>query len=137
MIDNDHSDTIVEIAQAATASLIPEKSRKQYELVYKRFNAWCISMKVENLTENVFLAYFSKRAKDIKPSSLWSEYSMVKSLLLAEKDIDLKQFSKLTAYMKRQSVGYRPKKSKVFSKNDIFKFINDAPDNRFLVMKVF
>jgi hypothetical protein len=30
-----------------------------------------------NVTENVCLAYFADRAKHVKPSSLWSEYSIV------------------------------------------------------------
>lgn len=49
---------VAEIAQAAT--LIPEKSRKQYELVYKRFKDWCVSKNVKSFTKNVFLAYFSE-----------------------------------------------------------------------------
>jgi integrase len=89
-----------------------------------------------NVTENVCLAYFADRAKHVKPSSPWSEYSMVKSSLLIKKNIDLKHFFKLTAFMKRQSAGYQCKKSKVFSKDQIYKFINEAPDETYLMMKV-
>jgi hypothetical protein len=38
--------------------------------------------------------------------------------------------------MKRQSAGYQCKKSKVFSKDQIYKFINEAPDETYLMMKV-
>jgi hypothetical protein len=89
-----------------------------------------------NVTENVCLAYFADRAKHVKPSSLWSEYFMVKSSLLIKKNIDLKHFFKLTAFMKRQSAGYQCKKSKIFSKDQIYKFINEAPDETYLMMKV-
>jgi hypothetical protein len=128
---------VFEAARKATLNLLPQKSRQQYELVFKKFNEWCIRNKVEmNVTENVCLAYFADRAKHVKPSSLWSEYSMVKSSLLIKKNIDLKHFFKLTAFMKRQSAGYQCKKSKVFSKDQIYKFINEAPDETYLMMKV-
>jgi hypothetical protein len=45
-----------------------------------------------NVTENVCLAYFADRAKHVKPSSLWSEYSMVKSSLLIKKTSTLNFF---------------------------------------------
>lgn len=61
---------------------------------------------------------------------------MINSLLLSEKNINFKQFCKLSAFMKRQAVGYRCKKSNVFSKRQVFKFINEAPDDSYLVMKV-
>lgn len=62
---------------------------------------------------------------------------MINSLLLSEKNVNFKVFFKLSAFMKRQAAGYRCKKSKVFSKRQVFKFIEEAPDDRYLVMKVF
>ncbi|CAH1377217.1 unnamed protein product, partial [Tenebrio molitor] len=64
---------VFEAARKATLNLLPQKSRQQYELVFKKFNENKVEM---NVTENVCLAYFADRAKHVKPSSLWSEYSM-------------------------------------------------------------
>ena len=87
MLDNSDSDEecstttppeIKEIANSATLSLLPDKSRKIYEITYKRFRDWCADKKTVHLTENVLFAYSSDRSKSVKPSTLWSEYSIVR-----------------------------------------------------------
>ncbi|KAJ3648817.1 hypothetical protein Zmor_020590 [Zophobas morio] len=88
---------------------------------------------VQLLTENVLLIYFSKRAEKIKPSTLWSDYSMIRAIKM---DVDLKKFLKLTPSMKNQSVGSQCKKTNVFTKEDIHTFLKKVPDNRYLMMKV-
>lgn len=127
---------VSEIAKTASLNLLPSKSRKQYEISYNRFKEWCFDKKVVNFTENVLLAYFSKRSNDIKPSSLWSEYSMVRACLSSKENIDIKTYKKLMAFMKQNSVGFRPKKSKVFNREHIYKFLKEAPDSQYLMKKV-
>ncbi|KAJ8968747.1 hypothetical protein NQ317_004451 [Molorchus minor] len=39
-------------------------------------------------SENVLLAYFSENAKNYKSSTLWAQYSMVKSCLIIYDNID-------------------------------------------------
>lgn len=136
MCDENTPAEVLEAAQAATLDLLPKKSRQQYVLTYRKFKDWCNGKKVENVTENVCLAYFSERANHIKPSSLWSEYSMVRALLLVDKNVEMKSFPKLTAFLKRQSTGYQCKKARVFSKKEIYKFFDEAPNQRYLMMKV-
>lgn len=127
---------VLEAANAATLNLLPEKSRTQYENVYKRFKEWCQKKKTTQFSENVLLAYFAEKSKHLKPSTLWSEYSMVRACLIVKDNVDIKTYSRLVAFLKRQSVGFRPKKSKVFKRGEFLKFLVEAPDETFLMMKV-
>lgn len=71
-----------------------------------------------------------------KSSTLWSIYSMLKATISLKENIDISKYSNLTAYLKRKSVGYRAKKSKVFKRSEINQFISEAPDEIYLMMKV-
>lgn len=97
---------------------------------------WCTEKGVEKVSENVLLTYFSEKAKEFKPSSLWSVYSMLKTTLKIKNDLDISGFHKLTAFLKEKSVGYKPKKSKTLSQDNVRKFLLEAPDREFLMMKV-
>lgn len=88
------------------------------------------------ISENVFMAYFKELSSKYKPSSLWCLYSMLKSTVRTKNGVDLKTYSNLSAYLKRLSDGFRSKKLKVLSFDDIEKFIKDAPDNQYLATKV-
>lgn len=57
-------------------------------------------------------------------------------MLRIKKDVDISKFSKLTAFLKNRSVGYSPEKSPVFSKEQLIDFIGNAPDDKYLLMKV-
>lgn len=72
----------------------------------------------------------------MKPSTLWSQYSMLRSTLDIKKGIDMSKYSKLRAFLKRQNEGYLPKKSRVFTKEQVDNFLNNAPDNLYLMQKV-
>lgn len=97
---------------------------------------WCKKNKARNLTENVLLAYFSSKAKNCKSSTLWSTYSMLKSTLAVKNNIDISKYIKLIAYLKKQNVGYKAKKSKIFNRNEINHFLRDAPNESYLMWKV-
>jgi hypothetical protein len=48
----------------------------------------------------------------------------------------LLKYGQLIAFLKRQAEGYKSKKSKVFSKNEIARFLKEASDDNFLFTKV-
>mgnify|MGYP005980463671 CR=1 FL=1 len=123
-------------AAAATEELLPSKSKERYEKQFQIFEDWRRLKNVTSLTEDVFLAYFAEKSSSYKASSLWSTYSMLKAVLLLKENLDISKFCKVTAYLKRKSTGYQPKKSKCLSRDQIDKFLLEAPDKEFLLMKV-
>lgn len=88
-----------------------------------------------SFSETVFLAYFQHLAMTKQPT-LWSIYSMLKSTVNTKNNIQIEKYSKLIAYLKRLSEGHKSKKSKVLSSKNIETFLNEAPDNDFLAIKV-
>lgn len=99
------------------------------------FLKWCKTKKCTEYCENVLLAHFTDKAKTLKSSNLWTMYSMRRATLNAKNDLG-SQYKRLITFRKNKSVGYQPNKSKTFSREDIEKFLLDAPDDRFLMMKV-
>lgn len=135
--ENDPFEDIEAAANRATLDLLPRKSRVQYDIAYNKFQKWCEAKGVSGkYTENVFLAYFEEKAKVWKASSLWSNYSMIKSMLRINSDVDISKYFKLIAYLKRQAEGYRPKKSKILTGVQIDQFLKSALDDEYLLMKV-
>ncbi|KAG8250225.1 hypothetical protein J6590_108257 [Homalodisca vitripennis] len=124
-------------AKKAIEESIPAKSRERYEGTFKKYEDWCKNMGTEDLgNEKVLIAYFNSLSKEHKPSSLWSYYSMLRSMISVNKNIDISKFSNLIALLKRTSEGYKPKKSKTFEKHHITKFLLEANDDEFLFTKV-
>lgn len=117
-------------------NLLPAKSREKYMKAYGNFIEWRNARGAKNFSESVFLAYFQYLAKTKQPSTLWSTYSMLKSTVSSNNDVKLDTYSKLIAYLKRMSDGFKPKKSKVFSVKNVETFLNEAPDKVFLAVKV-
>ena len=130
------SEEILNAANAAFSNLIPEKSKKFYELTYRKFMKWRERKQCRSFNEDVFGAYFGELAKDKKPSTLWAQYSMLRAMLVNKNNIDISKYLNLRAFLKRKSDGYHPKKSNTFSKEQIIKFINEAPDHVYLLTKV-
>ena len=116
--------------------LLPEKSANRYKKEYNIFMSWCKEKSVNSLKEEVFLAYFSSLSKICKPNTLWSRYSMLKAVLKIEKNVNIGDYFKLTAYLKKKNVGFTPKKAKIFTKEEISKFLSEAPDDIYLMIKV-
>lgn len=110
---------IEEAAAAAVEELLPDKSKERYEKQYAKFKSWCNNKKVNQVTEEVMLAFFAEESKIYKSSSLWSTYSMLRAVLLIKENINIANYLKLKSYLKRKSVGYEAKKSRVFSRNEI------------------
>lgn len=133
------SDTPSDMAEEANtivSNMLPAKSKIIYEKTYNQFREWCNKNKVKKVSENVLICYFEEKSKILKPSTLWSVYSMLKSTLNVKDNINIRNFSKLVPLIKNKSVGYRGKKSKVLSRDDINKFLRDADDETNLLYKV-
>lgn len=133
---SDTPSDISEKANAIVSNMLPAKSKLVYEKTYEQFREWCDKKHVKKVSENVLICYFEEKSKIIKPPTLWSVYSMLKSTLNVKENIDIRKFSKLVPLIKNKSVGYRGKKSKVLSRDDINKFIQDADNETNLLYKV-
>lgn len=79
----------------------------------------------------IMLLYFLFQSKLMKASSLWSLYSMLKSTLKINENIDISTYTKLLAFLKRQNENYLPKKSKVLSMENIKQFLNVAQNDNY------
>ncbi|KAK5647864.1 hypothetical protein RI129_002756 [Pyrocoelia pectoralis] len=78
----------------------------------------------KDANKTVFLAYFQEMSETSSPNSLWTKWSMLKSM-------------KVDAFLKRMNKGYKLKKSAVLSPNkDVISFLKDAPKEIHLLHKV-
>lgn len=127
---------IVEAAAAVVGSLLPAKSKKLYDMAYKNFKIWCTEKNVKTITENVLLVFFGEKSKTFKSSTLWAQYSMIKACMGIYDNVDISRFPKLIAFLKRNSDGYLPKKSKVLTRENVETYLAEADDNEHLMIKV-
>jgi hypothetical protein len=61
---------------------------------------------------------------------------MLRSTITLHQDINLENYKKLRALLKRKSEGFQPKKAKTFSSEDINNFLTKASDDKYLATKV-
>lgn len=135
---NSTSPEAKELAMTTANDLLPKQSRENYEKQYFEFQTWCSDkrVKLNKISENVMLAYFKLLSEKYKSSTLWSIYSKLKSTIQLHHDVDLSKFVKLKLLLKQKNVGYKAKKSKIFSKEELTKFFAEAPDKQYLLIKV-
>jgi hypothetical protein len=112
----DYENNFNEAARPYCDNLLPSVSRERYEKVFREFEAWCNRKKVKQITEEVVLVYIREKSKTCKPSTWWSHNSMLKATLKLKRDINISKHNKVNSFMKRTSTGYKPKKSRVFTK---------------------
>ena len=127
---------IRQFAEHVCDNILPEKSKGRYENVYRKFMDWRGENGINSFSEHVLLAYFGEITKKFKPSSLWAIYSMLRSLINLKHNVNIETYPKLKAYLKRQSNGFKSKKSKVLTPVQIKTFINEASDLQHLLTKV-
>lgn len=123
-------------ADEAKNSILPDKSKLRYEQCYNAFSKWNIVMKVHVITENVLLAYFKNMAEKNAPPTLWTIYSMLRTMINIKHGVNITDFHNVTAFIKNKNKGYVPCKAPVFSEEQILSFMTNAPNNMFLATKV-
>jgi hypothetical protein len=100
-------------------------------MIGKKNGGW-----VMTINEEVLLSYFLNLKKRYAISSMWSKYSMLKAAIKVYKNIDIGKYSKLMAYLKNQSRGYKPKKAEVLERTHVEEFLTRACDKEYLMIKV-
>ena len=61
---------------------------------------------------------------------------MLRVTIKLNHNIDIANYGKLKSILKAEGLGFVPKKSETFSAADIEKFLNTAPDEKYLDTKV-
>jgi hypothetical protein len=120
----------------ASLDMLPKKSREKYERQHQLFLEWCTKNRITKYSENVLMGYFAKMAEKYSPPTMWSYYSMLKATLNLKDNVDISSYKKLIPFLKQKSKGHTPKKSKTLSQEEVIKFLLNAPDTIYLMMKV-
>lgn len=127
---------IDETSTSSNLSMLPKKSAKIYQEVYKTFSDWKQKKGDPSFSEDLLLEYFEAQSKRYSPSSLWTHYSMLRSTIDLHHGIKINEYSRVKAFLKARSFGYQAKKPCVFSPEDVNTFLENAPDYKYLATKV-
>lgn len=115
---------------------LPSASKSKYEKAYDDFQKWNVVKGAIPITENVLLKYFRELAVRSRPTTLSVIYSMLKGTLRINDGIEISSYLELLNFIKTKNASYKPKKAKLFTKEEIEKFLTEAPDEYWLALKV-
>ena len=131
---------IIDEADSNVFNVLPKKSKVKYISAYEKFVQWRSEKGIaqNDMCEEVMLTYINKLSEEdkLKPPTVFSRYSMLKSTLLAYENINIQPWDKVNSFMKEQAKGHCPKRAMIFTTNDITDFCMQAPDDTHLVEKV-
>lgn len=130
------SSEILEMIEASQYEEIPVKSKAAYLAIYNYFIKWRRGSNLQDFSEDVFIAFIKHLEVTKKASTVLSKYSMLRTVVLARLNIDIKHYPALTAYLKELAKGITPKPSKFFSAEEINNFLEKAPNEQYLAIKV-
>lgn len=128
-----------EIASKARERLVPTKSKPIYDQTLAKFKTWCAQHKVpENyFSEGTILAYAKTLAETMRPSTVWSKISMLRKTILAYHSLDLGEMATVKAFTHRHEMDHpEKKKSAVFTRENVERYLSNASDDAFLATKV-
>ncbi|RZC32415.1 Phage integrase domain containing protein, partial [Asbolus verrucosus] len=115
-------------ALAALNKVVPAKSKHSYEKEYANFCEWRKRKQARGVELKIILTYISERSKNAK------FYHHCGPIIPNLRKCYL--FHQLSAFLKQQSVGHGPKKSKVFTLEEMERFLDTAPDDKYLLLKM-
>lgn len=120
-----------------TYNALQEKSKISYERQYNTFLEWCKKKNLTEYTEPVLMQYFTEKSKFYKSSTLWARFSMLRATMNNKLNVNIANYKKLTAFLKKKAIGYKSEKTKIFTRDEVNRFLTEAPDEIYLMMKVF
>jgi uncharacterized protein YprB with RNaseH-like and TPR domain len=129
---------LCQVTEEVAYKLLPQKSTKCYAKSYENFISWKKAKNAESFSQRELLAYFNELSQKYKPATLWSEYSRLKTMIYHNLKIDINSYTDLEILLKNvaKQSDKETKKAKIFSSREIEQFLNEAPDNQWLAIKV-
>lgn len=115
--------------------MIPEKSRKQYYVEYRKYCDWKekTGIQKDNNTEATVGVYLEEKSKNVVPTSLFTTLSMLKAVLALEENVVINA-DHLNKILSKKCKGYTPKQSPTFTKKQLSDFLGAS--DTFLIQKV-
>ena len=130
-----------EIKEAMTSTL-PVASREQYVKTYDKFQEWRVGKKIGRYTnEKEFFAYLYhmlSTGKWVSAGTLWARFSMLRIMILAKEGLDIKATNinaTIQTWLKRIGSNQKSKQAHMFTKDQVKRFIRDAPEG-YIVQKL-
>lgn len=115
---------------------IPLNTQKRYQTCYNTFIKWQKTNEITSFDEDVLLNYFTEASKTHKHSTLVSMYSMLRGTICTYHNVDISMYKRLPAFLKEKQAGCERIRFKIFTIDEITKFLIEAPDEHYLAMKV-
>ena len=83
IVDEDFeiSEDIETLAKEAKLDSLKKKSLEKYHTMFEIFKTWQKSKKTSLLCEKTLLAYFNEQLMNYKPWTLWSQYSIIRTMI--------------------------------------------------------
>lgn len=137
-ISTDEDEPMPQIADVCSLrnDTLPEASKVKYNRIYHDFKNWQKKKDVNKISEPLVMEYFRELSVKQKPTSLWAYYSMLKRTFQVNLNTDISSYNQVLAFLKANSSGYEPIKSKNFTLEEVVKFVVEAPDEALLDVKV-
>ncbi|XP_037043342.1 uncharacterized protein LOC119079498 isoform X1 [Bradysia coprophila] len=115
---------------------LPDKSRGRYETEYAKFRKWQEAQDMISFTEEVLLKYFGGLARTLAPTTLYTVYSMLKSMLSSKHNVNIGEYSQLLALLKKSKVEFISNAPpRLFTADEVNKFLQEAPDSEYAAVK--
>lgn len=135
--DWEEANDIFDTVKHATRKDLPLKSKLKYKAAYDHFIDWKRERNTVAWNESIFLDYFRELIGKVKPPTLYARFSMLKSTIFMNDNVDIGPYKELTTLIKNASKGYKSIEPKALTNDEIHKFLKDAPNYCYLAVKVF
>ncbi len=122
--------SLAELITASNHALVPEASSRTYNKYYIHFINWLANhnLTTNNIDGTVIAAYVEDLSHKYKANTITSRISGIKSILLAEKGVDLNQhLPKATVLLNQKAKLQKTKRAAIFTRDQILKFLRATP----------
>jgi site-specific recombinase XerD len=130
--------SLAQLEALARSDVIPARSRDTYLKYFKRFQDWLAAHdgSLQSVTGSVLCAYFKAHEAKYKPSTMWTHFSAIKSVLVSEHNVSVTGVEAVTKFLKSKSAQQVKKRAPIFSQQDISLYLTSAPNSSCLHYKL-